>query len=452
MSDPLGGMLAPVAGAAGGAALGTLAGVGPIAGALGGMAGMQDLTRAYEQRVQRGEQLGFMDFLKATAKGAGAAGLAGLAKKALKTLETGKESPAAEPEPEDTRNFMERAREDMENEGIDFFRLSGPRKQRVGILLKRLRDLQEEGKGWDHRSVRAVRNKIGEFSRGEGLSLIEQEEENVEKQKAAAQAEEPRARHEEVGEIAEEEVDVKPVYTGRAAQLEPETQEEVAEWLDVKDPFQSDKPLTRDVKPIQGLKSSNVRYAAYYPEEQRLQILFDKKKGQKGGAMYEYHDVPKEDVDKMLEGSDTAVTTGESQFRAWYTGKHPSIGAAFDEFIKQRDDEGEYKYPYRQIDESEVTEQELIKVRNADKVASASLYFDQFDKLVSKAKAKQKAPGLKMMSDTLKDMDDNMVAMMLFEVQDELKKELKATPKKRFKGGREKEILRRVEERAGGRT
>ena len=210
--------------------------------------------------------------------------------------------------------------------------------------------------------------------------------------------------------------------------------------------------LTKDAKQLQALKSSNVRYADYDPKDEKLQVLFAPSGKSKSGEIYEYFDVPRKDVEKMMEGSGTAVTTGANHFRAWFGGKNPSIGRAFHDFIKKKDDKGDAVYPYRKISEKYVKDDDLIKIRGADTVFKTTQYVEAFEDLTLKSQAKTRAEGLKIVSDALRELPDKLLEEMIFDVTKNVSKEVKQArskgKSKRFKGGKEAEIRRRVESKA----
>ena len=215
-----------------------------------------------------------------------------------------------------------------------------------------------------------------------------------------------------------------------------------------------DAKLSKDAKPLQALKSSNVRYADYDPENKTLQVLFAPTSG-KSGEIYEYNDVPEEDVLGMMKGSGTAVTRGANSFRAWFGGKNPSIGRAFKDFIAKKDDKGDAVYPYRKISEKYVKDEDLKKIRGADTVHLATQYVDAFEDLTLQSQAKTRAEGLKKVSSALKEIDDSLLEDMIFQVTKAVGQEVKQAKRKgkqkRFKGGKESEIEKRVKEMAGVR-
>jgi hypothetical protein len=245
------------------------------------------------------------------------------------------------------------------------------------------------------------------------------------------------------GVVAE---DVKPLYKGSG---HPELQKYIAGLGKIDTGPRKD--LSKSAKELKALKSSNVRYADYDEKEQKLQVLFAGHGG-KAGQIYEYFDVPREDVEAMMKGSGTAVTTGANSFRAWFGGKNPSIGRAFGDFIKKKDENGDAVYPYRQISEKYVKDEDLLKVRGADKIHATTRYVEAFDDLVLKSQAKTRAEGLKMVSETLQELPDDLLETMIFEVTKNIGKEVKEAKsqgkQKRYKGGRESEIKKRVEAKA----
>jgi hypothetical protein len=330
-------------------------------------------------------------------------------------------------------------------ENINITQVPHPIRNRILTLGKKLDDFEKKGIPYDDEKVQRVVGRIYKLLEGKPKGIVDEETERFEK---------TYGDRSETGAIEEETEELSEQITG----LEPDQRIELREKLKVQQPVLANylkgigkidipKKFQRPVsaKEIEAFKSSNTRYASYDPETQTLQTLFwPSGKSESEGRIYEYSGVPEEEVQKFLAGADTAVTTGENQIRAWYRGKNPSLGAAFDEYIKQKDDEGNYLFNPTQIDASKVRDKDLLKVRSADKISKASTYIDSFKKIVEAAKKGQKAKGLKETMSSLRDLSDDTLTALISEVESEMK----ASGKKRFKGGKEQELRKRIEEKA----
>ena len=240
-----------------------------------------------------------------------------------------------------------------------------------------------------------------------------------------------------------EKEDVKPIYKGSG---HPELQKYIASIGQI-DTEGKAKPVS--AKEIKGIQSSNVRYADYDKDTKKLQVLFyPSGKNKTHGDIYEYEDVPFDDVEKMMAGSGNAKTSGANSFRAWFIGKNPSVGHAFDKFIKKKNDQGDPVYPVKKISEQYVNDEELLKVRGADTVHKAIQYIDAFEDLTLKAQAGQRGEGMKQMDASLKELPEGLLEKFIFAVTKEMSGEIKEAEKKgkskRYKGGRENVIKQRV--------
>lgn len=443
--------------AAGGAGAGFLAGgpVGAVAGGLGGLSGYGDLLKRYQQHVEQGGSLSLSDWLKSIMKGVGTGAAASQAPRLLAAIQAGGlggeeqpqtveevaeeiKAPAAPPEaagvgPEESFKILQ-----AKGAGNVFESIAG-QVESAGQMHLALQKLY--GKQW-------LKDIETEHKRP-ASEIIEQAWEFVKAKQPVSEKAPPTQdiQAQAAAEMPVEQPDVKPLYTGKG---HPELQKYIASIGKIDTGPR--KNLSKDAKELRALKSSNVRYADYDPEEQKLQVLFAPSGAKKAGEIYEYFDVPREDVEEMMKGSGTAVTTGANQFRAWFGGKNPSIGRAFHDFIKKKDAAGDAVYPYRKISEKYVKDEDLLKVRGADTVFKTTQYVEAFEDLVLKSQAKTRAEGLKIASEALKDLPDNMLEQMIFEVTKNVSGEMKEArakgKQKRFKGGKEKEIRRRIEERA----
>lgn len=213
---------------------------------------------------------------------------------------------------------------------------------------------------------------------------------------------------------------------------------------------QPPQPLTgRDLKPVERMRSSNLSQVAYDPEAKRLQVAF-RPSGQAKGALYEYEGVDPNDITAFMQGQGAAKTTGANAFGSWFSTKDPSIGAAFNNFIKRKNDEGQEVYDYRQIDPLEALDPSLLSARDADAVQKVTQYVDAFSDLGARKLAKDRKAALQATNTALKGIPDEQLESVLTRLEKayrNLEKQAKAKgKKKRFAGGREKSLLQKAEE------
>ena len=459
----------------GGAAAGGLAGAalggpaGAVQGAVAGATSVGDVLKSYDKHTAEGGRLGLADFLKAAAKGVGSAAVAQGIYGMLSQLGEGDAQEGQEIAPEDVPPGDAPLIEEPTT--IDVTPEPGMGQEQAqevlsqAGLLERLQNIAGNNPPAAlAATARAIlgKGRVGAFEKNFGASVEdivtaafpekEQAQPEVEVP-VVEQPEEPLTLSAETPTITAETPIVSEEPKKKAKKADrghPELQKYISEIGKINTGPRGN--LSKDAKELQALKSSNVRYADYDAEDQKLQVLFAPSGTSKSGQIYEYFDVPKGDVEKMMEGSGTAVTTGANSFRAWFGGKNPSIGRAFHDFIKKKDDAGDSVYPYRKISESYVKDKDLLKVRGADTVFKTTQYVDAFEDLVLKSQSKTRAEGLKLVSDTLKEIPDNILSEMIFEVTKAVSGEVKQAKgkgkQKRYKGGREKEIQSRVEQKA----
>ncbi len=85
------------------------------------------------------------------------------------------------------------------------------------------------------------------------------------------------------------------------------------------------------------LESSNVYGYNYDPKSGKLQVRFQ------SGSVYQYQGVPPGVFKVFQQGAVPAKTTGKNRYGQWWTGKIPSLGAAFYDLIRQGG------YPYQRL-------------------------------------------------------------------------------------------------------
>jgi len=85
------------------------------------------------------------------------------------------------------------------------------------------------------------------------------------------------------------------------------------------------------------LDSSNIYGFQYDPSSGHLKVRFQ------SGSIYSYQGVPPGIFRVFQNGAVPARTTGQNKFGKWWTGKIPSLGAAFYQLIRQGN------YPYQRL-------------------------------------------------------------------------------------------------------
>lgn len=86
--------------------------------------------------------------------------------------------------------------------------------------------------------------------------------------------------------------------------------------------------------PHADINSSNIYGFRYNPKNGRLMVRFQ------SGSVYGYEGVPAGVFKTFQQGAVPAKTNGRNNFGRWWTGKMPSLGAAFYDLIRQ----GGYTY------------------------------------------------------------------------------------------------------------
>jgi len=92
--------------------------------------------------------------------------------------------------------------------------------------------------------------------------------------------------------------------------------------------------LTEGGVPHADLQSSNIWGALYDQKTGKMKVRFQ------GGSEYEYDGVPQNIFNAFIHGQASARTDGENQYGRWWRQKSPSLGAAFNQYIR----EGNFNY------------------------------------------------------------------------------------------------------------
>jgi len=415
-----GGTAAPLIGGLVGAGVGLATGGVPGA-VLGGMAGYNELnklTKSYEDHIQSGGSIPFLDFVTKLAGGATLAGVAGAqakklqgaASEYLKSAKPQEEQVTPPPPPQDTRAYAERA---MEN--VDYQNLSKEQQKRIKTLHFGLNKLEERGLPFESKSVQNVLKKIDSIVSGEGLPVREQETMRFEKE----YEKQPEIEVPEVKTPKQEKI--KPLSGEGDESLIADAFHGIFEPKDI-EPYKPEKQ--RKIAPLKtALKSSNVRGATFDEESGKMRIVFGSKEGRKGGTVYEYENMDKETFEKMTGGKSRPITEGSNKFGIWFSKKDPSIGAAFSKFIRKSPED----FPFKQIEKNayNVDEKQIVE---SDRAFIASDLFAPFQKQRQRGRSVVEAKALKDMVPQVKDMDNDFVADMVDFLKDQLKGKLKTAP------------------------
>ena len=457
---------------AGGAALGFAAGgpTGAVGGAYGGGEAHNEILKKYAEHIQSGGQMELKDYVESIIKGAGkgvaAAAALQQAPKLLDALRSGtsqEAKPDGEPPQPDQPIQPEQPQAPAfgPSEAFDIIKAEGLDQTFESIQAKtpedmmstlsmiigkpRLKELSKKyGKPIEEIVGNAFMMKQG------GVEATQSEPLATEPQPLAA---EPEVMANQLETMATDpqplaiEPEVKPLDTEEKAKpspfksKEPTTDDEKAIakiMADVPSKMKATPLTKKDVKPIEALKSSNVRGATYHPDK-TLQVVFE------SGQAYQYENVDKNDVQDFLAGASTTTTDGESVFRAFYSGKDKSIGSGFDKFIKKNAD----KYPPQKIDKSDIRDKGLNAIRKADQVEKASLYFDKFLEHNERAKSGQVKEKVKELSSSLKGLSDETENEIIYQIRQLIKTESSKRKKegKRGVGLTPKNIAKEIDKR-----
>lgn len=94
------------------------------------------------------------------------------------------------------------------------------------------------------------------------------------------------------------------------------------------------QPISPEGIPHADINSSNIYGFRFNPKTGRLLVRFQ------SGSVYGYEGVPAGVFNTFRQGAVPAATNGQNQYGRWWTGKQPSLGAAFYNLIRQ----GGYAY------------------------------------------------------------------------------------------------------------
>lgn len=436
-----------------GAAIGGLTGGvgGALGGALGGAVSYSDLQKRHREHIESGGNLSFNDFVKSLMKGASAAAGASQLPNILSGLASGFSSPTEQEEPLKSQapQAPQATNEDFKN-SYDIIKASGFEKifnsfANVSDSPEYLKKILAQQFGDNFYA------KINNLS-DKGAERVIEEAYNY--LKSNPQAPQEASKEAVPTEKAVEEAALEEMRQPTGVTVQPKTVDEGHPELVnyIKDIGKIDLGQGGQIlnpQEIKAIKSSNVRYADYDADNKKLQVLFYPSSEKKQyGDIYEYENVPFEDVKAMMKGTGNAKTTGSNSMRAWFTGKNPSVGHAFDKFVKKKNDKGDYVYPVKRISEEYVKDKDLLKVRDADRVHKTIQYVEAFENITLKAQAGQRREGLQLLDKALKDLPNEVLDDMIFKITKSISQEKKEAKEKgksvRYKGGKEKEIERRV--------
>lgn len=466
--------------AGGGAALGYATGgpLGAVAGLQGGNQAFEDIIKKYEDATAQGSNLSLQDFLSSAAKGT-QEGLKSYAMmRAAKSLydrlygggrggvtletgpfEEGQEAPQQQQVPQIGYNQPGVVGEappsppegpvapepivptppsptPVEQPPLSPSSYNYFKDKKVDGVIRSLAKQVEPEKIEKALTKLYGKEFIKDIKKGTGKSAVEAITEAVEYDRSQQEQQQPI---EPVQEVVETKVEEEATIPEEAQMKEPQLSK-AKEVEDVYERVSQSLPNIREkkTKPISAEqvaanKSSNVRYMQYDPRSSQLEVLFFPSGSSSKGSVYVYDSVPEDVFRKVVAGDAKTITTGENLIRAWPVGKEGSMGAAFDKFIKKpTTSSGELSYQPKQLEDKEITNDYMKKVREADQTIKASLAFEPFKRIVETAKAKQRMPNIRKAYEFLKELDDDMIASISAEVDLRLSRQGgRKTPKRK---------------------
>jgi len=450
-----------ILGTAVGAGIGALAGgpMGAIAGGVGAAASYDDILKKYEEHVNQGGQVPLTEYLKSLAKGAvKGAGAAGMAATAKQMLEAFQQAPQAEGEapqepsqPQEEALQPEQPQEAPQMEGMEVQEQVVTSPQDAEASYKAIVDRGMEGivkqvapqippqqvKSALVRLYGANRIKEIEKERGRPFEKVVEEYMQYQQQEPQAPVQEQQTQGiEEIQSIQEQEP--------QEMQRNISRQENPKGWSFQEllgEQQQEGKGLKGKARPFESsLKSGNLSAATFDEDTGNMRVVFRSREGRKGGDVYEYENLDLDTFNKMTGGAAKPITEGSNKFGVWFNTKNPSIGAAFDKYIKKNKEQ----FPYKKV-EPKGWSLEESKIVEADRAHLASELFEPFAKKRLEGRQKARAQGLKDIVPALKNMDDDFLFDVVEYLESELKGKLKNEPKvqrlakefkKEFQGGK----------------
>ena len=413
--------LAPAIGGLVGAGIGALTG-GPVGAAVGGAAGykqMQKLGKAYEEHVNAGGQIPFLDFVTELAKGGAVAGIAGaqigpLKEAAAKYLSGAKEKPKTEDIKQAVQDLGETLEGDQKRQ-YDFLDKRG--------LNNRIMTMAKSGKSKEE-IVEFLKKKLPmmdqEYLRSIGFTgkegnLDERLSEMVDLYLPKQNAPQEQSKQEEV--------------TQEKVSESPQIQKPKDIGIDFESVFQPPEDTknvkSRKIEPFKNaLKSSNIAGATFDQETGQARVAFKPKGKGDSGTVYEYENIDLDTFEKMTGGKAKPITEGSNKFGVWFGTKDPSRGAAFHKFIKTNKE----KFPYTKVEPKgwSVDEKNILQ---AERTFLASEIFEPFAKERLKGRQKARGKGLKDVVPALREIDDDYLFDIVEYLEEKLKSKMKSEPK-----------------------
>ena len=413
-----------------GAAAGAIAGgpMGALRGAAAGGTAGADLLSSYERHRQEGGQLSFADFAKAAAKGSGASYAVGTIANQFTGSNQAKDSPGlqeepAQPSPQESEPAQPESVESAATaqptitpeQAVEILRANNVLDRATVTAQNNTDDVVAKViKATTNRAVdREIQKKHGVGIEEVTLAALPM----LRGEQSGSQTPDLGSQTQESAVQAEQASGVKP--------LDTETNLRTVAFENIFTPPLGDGADLGRVQPIaDSLKSSNVLGAKYFPDTQKMRVVFQTREGRKGGTVYEYDNVDEATFNKFTQGKATPVTEGENVRGIWFRGKNKSIGAAFHEHIRKNAD----KFPPKKQNASahSVSENQIIE---ADRALLATELFEPIKEIREQGRAIVSGAALKDKIGPVEGMDDEFFEYAAYLLRDELKKVLKNPPK-----------------------
>lgn len=451
---------------AGGALLGGAVGgpAGAIAGGVGAGTTYMDLLNSYEDHIAQGGTMGFTDFVRAFAKGglagagaygaARAMGVGGAAAQQTQGQQSQPENMQAgeviDVTPEDEEEVIGESQELAKPENVaqaeptsvpDVIPKDVAREMlnKYGLLsiLDNVIDKTHQKLLGVARAVMSPQ-AIKDMEKASGLPVDEIIRSAYQEDEQAPEGQLPEEQPPQEVEAAEPH---QPTEQAQEPQLRPvdeQTQNAIMGTFAQAGIAKPGSPKkARRFDPVQAIPSSTIRSLHYNAKDKYAQALFQ------DGSIYEYFNVPEEDLNEVRGGNAIVKGEGENAFRIYYPGKDPSVGAAFDRFIKKGG------YDYNKITDDQARSKHMLAVKKSDRIHKAADTADTFSEIFERAKTKQQAIKVKEISDVAASLDDELLEQYILEARLAYRKLSKEAQKqgKRKQTATSKRVAKAVEKR-----